>query len=176
MFYGLTNRRAEPQSVGGLPNGFRRLTSVFNEALNAIKAARPSVAAERREQEFTQGIYPQSPPPVHHDPFVARTLDPNNGALGGRGSGHQGNAPVQATRPGTSGRVGGPATSPPRQPLKDPTRHQHTASRAHSTAVSVATPSVSAVQNCLQDRAVPTISAVGGNNARHEIPLSGAVR
>ena len=50
MFYGLTNRKSEPDSTGGAPNGFRRLADTWAQALASIKAARPSIAAERREQ------------------------------------------------------------------------------------------------------------------------------
>ena len=119
--FSLTGRRSQPQpdptrtKAPAQQGGFSGLRDVCAQALNAIKSARPSVAAERREQEQSQSMHRQSPEPVHHDPFVARTLDPNCGKLGGRGSGAQSNARVEATRPGTSGRVGGPAVSPPRQ-------------------------------------------------------------
>jgi hypothetical protein len=83
--FALSNRKPNPDPHGG----FRGLKDACQQALDMIRGARPSVEMDRRVQEQTQGIYPQSPRPVHHDP--------------------RSNAPVQATRPGTNGRVGGPA-------------------------------------------------------------------
>jgi hypothetical protein len=118
MFYGLTNRKSEPDSTGGAPNGFRRLADTWAQALASIKAARPSIAAERREQESTQ-FHPLSPEPDHKDPFIAqpRQEEAYGGRLGGQGSGHQANTPVQRTMPGPTGRVSTPSTTYARQPL-----------------------------------------------------------
>ena len=119
-FFGLTRRTVQPDPVVApadtkKPDATGKLANVFNDALDAIRAARPSVAAERREQERTQGIYPQSPAPRHQLPM--EQPDPAGGRLGGHGSGHNANTPVHATRPGTTGRVGGASVSPPRKTL-----------------------------------------------------------
>jgi hypothetical protein len=102
-FFGLTRHSVQPDPMVAPADSKQpgrataRLTDVFNDALDAIRSARPAVAAERREQERSQGLYPQAPPPRH------------------QGSGHNANTPVQPTRPGSSGRVGGPSVTYPRQ-------------------------------------------------------------
>lgn len=90
-FFGLTRRTVQPDPMVApadtkKPDATGKLANVFNYALDAIRAARPSVAAERREQERTRGIYPQSPAPRHQLPM--EQPDPAGGRLGGRGSGH----------------------------------------------------------------------------------------
>jgi hypothetical protein len=120
-FFGLTGRTVQPDPMVAhadtkKPGPTEKIANLFNGALDLIRAARPSVIAERKEQERSQGLYPYSPAPRHMLPM--EQADPANGRLGGRGSGGGSvNTRVEPTRPGTSGRVGGPSVSPPRKPL-----------------------------------------------------------
>ena len=109
-FFQLTRRTAEPSAPSHpAQGGYSALKSLCSGVMDAIKSARPYVAAHTDLHERIQSSIPLNERPNYGDPTYPERPDPADGKLGGRGSGHQGNEYVGPTRPGTSGRVGGTA-------------------------------------------------------------------